>query len=299
MRTEQRKPAPWLGVLFALGATVIWSGNFVVARELYETVSPAMLAFLRWITATLALAPVAALAMWRERRIIRRHMKYLLATSFTGVTVFNTLLYLAARSTSALNLSLIAITAPVFTLLFARFLIGEPFTLGRAAGVALAAAGVAVLVTRGEFALLLSLHFSMGDLWMAVAAVIFGLYTVLVRMRPRQLGQTSFLLATFVAGTIMLVPWTAWEARQYGIPEFNPALLGSVLYIGLGASLASYVLWTRAVEIIGPSRSGFIYYSLPLFSGLEAFFLLGEPVGIIHAVSGLLILGGIVLATRG
>ena len=71
-----------------------------------------------------------------------------------------------------------------------------------------------------------------------------------------------------------------------------------VLYVGLGASLAAYGLWNKAVVAIGPSLSGLIYYSLPLFSGLAAWSFLGELVGLTHLVSGCCILGGIVLTTR-
>ncbi|MFW5730510.1 MAG: EamA family transporter, partial [Desulfonatronovibrionaceae bacterium] len=48
----------------------------------------------------------------------------------------------------------------------------------------------------------------------------------------------------------------------------------------------------------GPARAALIYYTLPLFSGLGAYVLLGEPVGWIHALSAVMILGGIVIATR-
>ena len=296
--STKRRPSAWLGFGFALGATVIWSTNFILARGLSDSVPPATIAFLRWAIATVVLVPTSALPVWRERRAIRQHLKYLIATAFTGMTVFHALLYLAAHFTSALNLSLIAISSPLFTLLFARLFLGEVLNTGRAAGVVLAAAGVAVLVTRGDLGLLLRLHLSIGDLWMALAAVTFSLYTVLVRMKPRDIGQASFLLTTFGFGTFMLIPWTAWEMFHYAPPVFSPAVLGSILFMGLGPSLVSYYLWTLAVASIGPSRSGFVYYSLPLFSGLEAFFFLGESISPVHAVSGLLIFCGIILAAR-
>ena len=41
------------GYLFALGATAIWSGNFIVARGLSNDIPPVSLAFFRWMTAVL------------------------------------------------------------------------------------------------------------------------------------------------------------------------------------------------------------------------------------------------------
>lgn len=286
------------GYLFALGATVIWSGNFIAARALYETVSPGTLSFLRWSTAALTLLPLAAPALKRERRNIRRHLGYLLLTAFLGVTLFSVLLYEAACSTSVLNLSLIATSSPVFTLLLARVFLGERLTGKRVAGLAVTVFGVFILLTGGDLSLLLNLHFSIGDLWMLLAAAIFGAYTILVRRKPQHLSQATFLLTTFALGSVLLMPWVLREALHHGLPHPSIPLLSAVLYIGVGASVVAYFLWNEAVACIGPTQCGFIYYTLPVFSGAEAFLLLGEPVGWVHAVSCLLILGGIVLATR-
>jgi drug/metabolite transporter (DMT)-like permease len=299
METRQQYSArAWVGYLLALGATLIWSGNFIVARGLHQMVSPAILAFLRWLIATLALLPLAAPSLWRERQVIRRNMGYLLLTAFLGVTVCHTLIYVAARSTSALNLSVIMTSSPISTLLVARILLGEELTLGRVMGIATAVLGIFVLLTRGDLSLLLRLQFSLGDLWMLLAAASFGAYTVLVRRKPEHLGQAAFLSSTFVLGLTLIAPWAAWEAVVHGLPNPSASLLGSVLYIGLGASLASYFLWNKAIATIGPTRCGFIQYTLPIFSGMEAFLFLGEPVGWVHAVASLLIFGGIILATR-
>jgi len=107
-----------------------------------------------------------------------------------------------------------------------------------------------------------------------------------------------FLLTLFGVGILFLAPWTAWELLTTGVPTITIGAAGAILYIGLGASLASYAMWNSAVASIGPSLAGLIYYSLPLFSGVTAFLFLGEPMGLIHLLSAGCILGGIVLATR-
>jgi drug/metabolite transporter (DMT)-like permease len=288
----------WTGYLFALGATMIWSGNFIVARGLSDSISPALLAFLRWSTATLFLLPLAGLSVWRERKLIRQNIGYLAVTAFLGVTVFNTLLYVAARSTTALNLSLIATSSPIFTLLFARILLGEQLTVRRLFGVAVAASGVVLLITRGDISLLIDARFSAGDLWMLLASMIFGAYSVLIMQKPRELGQSAFLLSTFGLGLLLLTPWAIVDAHYYGFPILSPTALGAVLYVGLGASLASFALWNKAVASVGPARSAFVYYTLPVFSGVNAYVLLGEPIGWVHGLSGMLIFVGILMASR-
>jgi drug/metabolite transporter (DMT)-like permease len=286
------------GILFALGATVIWSGNFIVARGLSQSIEPATLSMLRWSTAFLGLLPFACRAAWAQRTEIRKAMPAIIPMAILGVTVFNTLLYKAAHSTSALNLSLIATSTPVFIILLARFFLGEKLTGRKLSGLAIALAGVLLLITGGDPARLSGMDFSIGDLWMSLAAIIFAAYSILVRRFQGNLSQSIFLLALFGTGIIFLIPWAGWELLTGGPPHITPGAAGAILYIGLGASLASYAMWNSAVKSIGPSLAGLIYYSLPLFSGVAAFVLLDEPMGLIHLASAACILAGIVLATR-
>ena len=288
----------WAGFAFALGATMVWSGNFIVARGLNEVIQPATLALLRWMVACLALLPLAGMATWKEIRVIRGNIGYLMSTAFLGVTVFNTLIYVAAHSSTALNLSLIATSTPIFIIIFARIFLGEPITIVRIGGLLLAVSGVVLLVTRADLAILLNLSFAVGDIWMVLAAMIFGGYSILIRKKPPQISQSAFLISTFLLWLLTLLPWSVLEISTHGFPELTIDIVGSVLYIGLGASLVAFFLWNRAIAIVGPSTAGLIYYTLPLFSGLGAFLILGEPVGWVHALSGLMIFGGIITATR-
>ncbi|WP_035244154.1 DMT family transporter [Desulfonatronovibrio hydrogenovorans] len=286
------------GLGFALGATVIWSGNFIVARGLNEQVNPATLAMLRWLVACLVLFPLAGAGTWKDRQTVRVNLGYLLSAAFLGVTVFNTLIYIAAHTSTALNLSLIATSTPIFIIIFSRIFLGEPITWARSGGLVLAVSGVVVLITRGDLSILRELSFAAGDLWMVAAAMIFGGYTILIRIKPAEISQATMLMSTFGLGLAMLMPWAGLEIFFKGFPAITMDILGSVLYIGIGASLVSFFFWAKAISLVGPSTAGLIYYTLPLFSGLGAFLLLGEPIGWIHALSGVMILGGIAVATR-
>lgn len=287
------------GALFALGATVIWSGNFIVARLLNQSIEPATLSLLRWGVAFLGLLPFACRAAWADRAAVRRSLPAMIPMAILGVTAFNALLYTGARTTSALNLSLIATSTPVFIILLARVFLRETLTAKKILGLAAALGGVLLLITKGEPARLAGLQFSVGDLWMTLAAVLFAAYSILVRRFSGKLSPTVFLLTLIGTGLVFLLPWAGWECAVIGLPEITAGMVCAILYVGLGASLAAYAMWNSAVASIGPSLAGLIYYSLPLFSGVAAFLFLGEPMGLVHLASAGCILGGIVLATRG
>jgi drug/metabolite transporter (DMT)-like permease len=294
---SSRAPRALLGYGFALAATIIWSGNFIVARGLAETFPPVSIAFFRWLVATLALLPFGLAPLIRQRTLVRTHLRHLLVSAFLGITLFNTLIYIAGQHTTAMNLSLIAVFSPVWIIVLARIFMHDPLTPRRLLGVVLAVAGVVLLTTSGDLTVLARLTFNPGDLLMVAATVVFAVYSVLLRKKPTDMDPTTYLTVTFVLGLIMLVPWAVWEWICHPLTMPGPAVVGSLVFIGIGPALLSYVCWTRAVASIGPVKAGMVYYSLPLFSGTLAWMILGESLTWVHGTAGAMIIAGILTAT--
>lgn len=286
------------GYLFALGATAIWSGNFIVARGLSDIVPPISLAFWRWVVAVIVFLPFALKPVIAERQQLLQNIRYLSLTALLGVTVFNTLIYVAGHTTSALNLSLIAITFPIFIIVLSRLFYGEKVTANKMLGVALVTGGVVVLITKGKLSVLHNISFAVGDLWMLSASVIFAIYSILVKQKPKNLSIWAFQLSTFSIGLLFLFPFFIWESITVAPVNYDSTTVLSILYVGIFASLAAFVLWNKAIVTIGPSKSGMIYYTLPLFSGFLAYLFLNENIGMIHLFSALLIVAGILTANR-
>lgn len=286
------------GYLSAIAVTLFWSGNFTVARGVTENIPPITLAFWRWMTAVLILSPFAFKAMIKNWTTIKNNIVYLIVTSIFGVSLFNTLVYIAGHSTTAMNMSLIAITFPVFVIIFSKFIYKEVITLNKALGILLVIAGVIILITKGELAVIKNISFSAGDFWMLLAAITFAIYSLLIKHKPTQLGTRAFQISTFSIGLIILTPFYIWEssATSFQIQSINQTTFYSILYLGIFASLFSYTLWGKAVELVGPTKSSMIYYTLPIFSGVSAYIFLGEKIEIIHIVSMLLILIGVLTA---
>lgn len=286
------------GYLCAMAAVIFWSYNFIIARELNDTVAPVSLAFGRWLVAVLVLFPFAIKSLLSEWILVKENLAYLSITAFTGVTLFNTLLYLGGQTTGALNLALISITSPIFIVIFARIFYGELLTFYKVAGVFLVATGVIALITRGQLSSLLNLTFSIGDIWMLMGAIIFAIYSILILKKPPQLGILAFQLSTFILGLIFLLPFLAWEYAVVGPSAYEANAIYSILYLGVFASLFSFVLWNQSILLIGVSKTGMVYYTLPIFSGVMAWYFLGEDIGLLHLGSGVLIVSGIFMANH-
>ncbi len=287
-----------LGYLFAISATAIWSGNFIVARGLSESIPPISLAFYRWLVAIIFLFPFTIKNLIKEWHDLKTHLGYLCVTSILGITTFNTLIYFAGQTTTAMNLSLIAITFPIFIILFSRFLYKEYLTVKKGIGIALVLFGVVILITKGNLATLLNISFTIGDLWMLLASIIFAVYSLFLKNKPDKISVKSLQLSTFIIGTLFLFPFFLWEQQGIVKPILTETTIPAILYVGIFASLCAFILWNKSIIILGPSKAGMVYYSLPLFSGLLAFVFLNEYLTTTHLFSMILILSGIVITNR-
>ena len=287
-----------VGYACALGVTAIWSGNFIVARGLNESIPPISLAFWRWVVAIIVFLPFALKALIAEWNVLKKHISYLSITSFLGITTFNSLIYIAGQTTTAINLSLISITFPIFIVILLRIFYQEAITANKGIGILLVVGGVILLITKGEPSKILNLTFAVGDSWMLAAALIFAIYSILLKRKPKELSVMAFQLSTFLLGLVFLFPFFLWESAITPSIQFETKTVLAILYIGVFAALIAFLLWNKAILIIGPANAGMIYYTLPLFSGFLAYLILSEAISSVHFYSVLLIVSGIVIANR-
>lgn len=286
-----------LGILLALVATIIWSGNFIISRYVVHLIGPISLAFFRWSFASLILLPFAWKVFKEDWPIIKSRPAYFFWTALTGVSLFNTCVYIAGHSTSAINMALIGTTSsPIFASILALLFLKEKMGMMRIIGLITCIIGILLLLSQGSIEKLLAFHFSTGDLWVLAGAFSFAIYSVLVRRKPTGISSIRFLLVVFSLGSVILIPFFLFE-QTYSAPIiWNTALIGSIVYLGVGASVISFLCWNLALHKLGTGRTVIFGNLIPVFSTLEAVWLLGERVSMIHWISGLLVILGLILA---
>src|SRR4029079_562591 len=122
-RTRATARAPAQGGFFARLADepallmvltgLFWAGNAIVARSIAGEVPPIGLAFWRWAVAALVVLPFAWPHVRRDAKALRASWLIMLVLSALGIAAFNTGLYLAAQSTTALNIVMLQSSVPV------------------------------------------------------------------------------------------------------------------------------------------------------------------------------------------
>jgi drug/metabolite transporter (DMT)-like permease len=287
----------YTGIAFAVIACIIWSGNFIAARAVINDVPPISLAFFRWSIATVLMLPFALKKFKQEKKLVFANKQYFFWTSLFGVTIFNTFLYIAAHTTSAINMALIGTcSSPVFSVFLAALFLKERVSPLRIIGMMVMLTGIIFLLVKGSWDRLTTFHFTTGDLWVLGAAIFFAGYNVMVRKKPKEMSPMVFLLTTFFTGSLLLLPFYLWEVNNSAPIEWTANLFYVVLYLGLGTSVIAFLLWNASIAMLGAARTALFGNLIPLFSSLEAVWLLNEEVTTFHLVSGLIIVAGLIIA---
>lgn len=278
-------------------ANLLWAGNWVIGRALRDAFEPIGLNFWRWVVAVIVLAPFALPDVSKKLTLIRRHLDILSLLAVTGVVLYQCLVYLGLRSTTAVNAVLLNSSTPLFILLCAWIIDRERASPRQILGVLISLAGILVILSRGELNNLLAFEFHAGDAWILLAMPVWGIYSVLLKRKPSSLGGVEFMFVIALAGVLMLTPLYALELLLTPHAWPAPVSMAGVLYIGVGASVFAFAFWNHGVSVVGANAAGFTLHLLPAFGTTFAIAFLGESFGLFHAVGIITILAGVLLAT--
>jgi drug/metabolite transporter (DMT)-like permease len=290
---------PGLAYVGLVLTPLFWAGNAVVARGTVEHIPPLSMSFWRWIIALAILLPFGLPGIWRHRQVIRQYFGSMLALATFSVAAFNSLLYFAATTTTATNIALINATIPIFVALLAWVLLGDRTRPIQALGIALAIAGIATVVARGDISVLTGLQAQPGDLIMVAAVFSWGLFSVLLRRQAVPLPALTFLTTQILLGTLVILPFYLTDLFFFaGGFDLSRDTALPLLYFAIFPGILAYGFWNHGVHKIGPAKAAIFMYLTPVFASVLAGIFLEESLGMFHVTGGLLILAGLLLATQ-
>ena len=287
--------------LFAIFAILCWSFNVVIASSLIDTLTPWQISTLRWGIPSIIILPFVFNILKRNIKVLLKYKFWLLWTALWGITISNTCVYFAAYTVKPVTLSLIGATGPLFLIFFAWVLMGERLLVRQFIGLLITLAGVGLIVLHGRAKSLGIGNIQVGDWWMLGTAITFGYYSYRVANKPKDLPYLPFLYISIIIGTIMCLPFFIYDTINNPFDystNFTPKIIWIMLFLGIFNSLLAYLAWNRALEKGDTVRIGMIYYLMPVFSSLESWLILSEPLEWIHLIGACVILCGILLTNK-
>lgn len=291
-------------VAYLLIATALWAGNAIAGRLLVGSVSPITLSAVRWGLAALLLLPLGWRIFKPDSALWQNKKRFILLGLF-GVGSYNVLLYLALQTSTAINVTLIGASMPIWMLFIGAVWYQVKPTLLQLLGAIVSLIGVAIVLTRGELSALLSMQMVVGDLLIMLATILWAFYSWMLS-RPgssteRQWPWADFLMAQVLVGLLWTSFFDGFEiVMGHAHLELNAWTGSLILFVAVGPSLIAYRCWGLGVSGAGPTVAAFFANFIPLFTALLSAAMLGEPPQLFHGVAfALIVLGILVSSTKG
>ena len=271
----------------------LWALNLTVSRYiLLHGVQPLALSAVRYGIAAVVFVGIAVVAE-RSLRIARCDLVFVVAAA--GALWINQIVFVyALETTSASTVGLILGATPIFAavigLVFGTEMLPRRFWLGAAlstAGVGLVALGESGQMSADTIGILLGI----------ITAATWALYSVLItplmrRYSPSRISAVVLPLA-WVGMAVVGLPQTRSQEWQLGWE-----IWALILFATFGPLVITNILWFHSLDRIGPSRAMLATNLQPFVAALFAVVLLGETIGAVQIVGGLLIGVGILAARR-
>jgi drug/metabolite transporter (DMT)-like permease len=265
---------PIFYVLILLLTSFLWGGNFVYSKFLVDHASPMTLTILRWVIAIVILLPL----VWKKEKSLRIPFESILPLflmGLMGVVLFNFFQFLALAQTSATNVGLISTLNPISIAVSSALLLHEKLKPSQIFSMMLSLLGVMIVLSKGNIHQLISLKFNFGDLWMIVAVVIWGIYSVCGKWAMQ---KVSPLMATFYSGVFGVLTVLPFNLTHFHVSNVNTSFIAAILYTGIISTVVCMLLWNMGVQKIGATNSGIFLNFNPIFTAILAFLILNEKL---------------------
>jgi len=284
--------------LEALLAVVIWGGNFIATKEALLEVSPATLVWLRFGIGVLVLG-VAVVARKQFALPPRRELAYFALLGFLGVTFHQWLQATGLITAAATNTAWIVATIPVFTALLGWLALKEKLGILRVSGMVLAAAGVILIVSKGNLGSLFSGAFGFGESLILISAVNWAVFSVLSRRGLDAHPATRLMFYVMLFGWLFANVWLfGFGPGLSQIPHLSINGWSAILVLGVLGSGVAYVAWYDALQALPASQLAAFINIEPLVATVTAAFMLGENITLFSVIGAALVLLGVYLVNR-
>ncbi|HGY0993640.1 TPA: DMT family transporter [Aeromonas salmonicida subsp. pectinolytica] len=281
-----------LAFLFPFSCMAIWSGNAIVSKLAVGLLSPAALAWSRWMVAAIILTPFLARRAWRDRAKLRAGFYQLAALALLGMVLNQTLGYYAAQTLGATEIGLMMGLTPLMTVLLSIWLLRERPTWGALLGGLISILGLTILLGQGDPSRLFTQGIHIGSVYMLLSAGTYALYSVLLKKWDLGLDNWSMLYGQVLCSLLFLTPFYLLVDGQW--PDGRALWL--ILYAGIPTSALSPWLWMQGIALLGASRTAIFMNLLPVMTAALAISWLGETLTSYHLIGGGMTLLGVLLA---
>ena len=285
-----------LDYAMALCAVTIWGGSFAATKYALAQAEPSLILCLRLAMTLPVLA--AGCALGRELRLPTAHEAFVLALlGFQGICFHQGIQAVAMKTAGAGNANWMMVASPAVVAVLGWLFLKEKISRGAVAGLALASAGVALVLAAGtvkETAESVSFG-SWGDFLMLASVLNWGVFLVISRKLLKSTMTPAFsifwelVFAAFFAFLATLIFGTDYSV----IPGFTAGTWLSIIFLGALSSGLAYLFWYKALAAIPVAKLTVFQFLQPVAGMVISYLLLGERYTIWLVLGAAMITAGI------
>lgn len=279
----------WTALLITV---FLWGSGFIGIRIALQAYSPAHLALLRFLFASLTILIYAMSAGVRPPA--RKDLPYILLMGFISITVYHIALNMGERTVTGGAASMLIASGPIFAALTARLFLHERLRGWGWIGIIVSFLGVS-LIAIGEQG---GLHFNAGAFFVLIAALATGVSVVLQKHYLKTYNVTDFSTHLIISGTLFLLVFSPGLSTAVRHSPLKPTL--AVAYIGIFPAAIAYLTWGYVLKRTSAALAASSLYLVPIFGVLLGWMVLNEIPSPVSVLGGALALAGVTLVnTKG
>lgn len=281
-------------VASVLGAVLLWSTSFVATKLALGDVPPLTLGAVRFVVAACVLG-VAVGVVGGVRRPPPADLGRLAVGGLLGITVYFSMENFGVHLATASDAALLVVSYPAITMLLEILLYRARVSPVRFAGVGLAMLGVYLIVGGSPGSSGTNRLF--GDALLVATGFVWALYNFSTSGVVRRYPMLTVVFYQTLFGAAAFLPLALLESGSWR--TLGPSSLLVVAYLGLFCSLVAFWLYAHGLKGLDAGSAVNTMNLVPVFGVLVAVVVLGEPVGVVQLVGGLVVIGGVTLGMKG
>ena len=283
-----------LGLIFLGITSVGWGLNFPIMKHLLTELPPLVSRGVCGVVGAMGLALIAVAR--RQKLSVPRHLWLrLLLVSLLTIGGWVAFMGLALLWLNASEVAVLAISIPVWVALLAWPILGERFSLLRAVALAIAMAGIILLIGGNGFDA--SIEKMPGMLCALAGAICVALGTVLTKHFPLALPPLALAAWQMWLGCLPIAI-VGFAVEHPHIATLSGIGWASLLYMTVIQFCVCYVCWFAALERLPAATASIGTLMVPVIGVLASGAMLHEPLGVREFAALAFTLGGVALALR-
>lgn len=271
---------------------LMWGITFISTKILLNDFSPIEILFTRFLLGLILLMIIYP----KNNKIYSKKEELLFAlTGLSGVTLYYLFENIALNYSLASNVGILVAIGPLFTGIFAAVFLKEKLKPNFFIGFIFAIIGIAIITFNGKFVLKIN---PIGDMFALLAAVMWGIYSVLVKIMG-DLGHRSITITkkTFIYGIIFMLPMMFLMKFNVSINDYlKPINLINFIFLSFVACTLCFITWAYSTRILGAVKNNTYIYIIPIITLISSKIVLNENITIFAVIGVALILLGVIIS---